>query len=280
MIDTSTASTLDGHLQERNSNELPDWIFDVDSDDEYDSNSSLLQELEIDSGLMYRNIIWTLIGPCSRMLGKRCERHPLHKSNSIINSAPVYGGNNLTNNNLSNNNHSSPNAIDFGGPCAIVSTYGLLLWLGRVKDVPWIYVIWSIAGIFNHIVTRVWCHSTLLIHVALLGYSITPIIPFAALILLFNPPVWLATILEIISVIWSSSSAIQSYLFIFRLSQENKSKIKLLFPVIILMEIYFISLLPIHHKAIISHSSHSHHNHHHHNRDGSSTPSLMPSTLR
>ena len=34
--------------------ELPAWIFDVDDDDNYDENSSLLQELEIDLNLIYK----------------------------------------------------------------------------------------------------------------------------------------------------------------------------------------------------------------------------------
>ncbi len=33
--------------------ELPAWIFDVDEGDNYDENSSLLQELEIDLNLIY-----------------------------------------------------------------------------------------------------------------------------------------------------------------------------------------------------------------------------------
>lgn len=34
--------------------DLPDWIFDVDSEDEDDGQSSLLQELEVDIGHIYR----------------------------------------------------------------------------------------------------------------------------------------------------------------------------------------------------------------------------------
>ena len=68
-------------------------------------------------------------------------------------------------------------------------------------DVPWIFVIWGIGGFCNHLVSRVWCSSTLLIHTALLGYSIAPTIPFAAIILFLRPPVWIATIMEIGKVI-------------------------------------------------------------------------------
>lgn len=34
--------------------ELPDWLFDVDEEDEDDLDSSLLQELEIDPEHIYR----------------------------------------------------------------------------------------------------------------------------------------------------------------------------------------------------------------------------------
>jgi hypothetical protein len=167
-------------------------------------------------------------GPLYKLCGKVYERNPLYISN--------------TNSNISNNN------IDFWGPCSVISLYGLILWLGRVKDVPWIYVIWSLAAVFNHLVNRVWFNSTLMIHFSLLGYSVAPLIPFAAIILLICPPIWFSTILEIVSIIWSSSSAILSYFTIINLTEENKSKLKLLFPIVVLMEMYLISLIPIRHK--------------------------------
>ena len=53
-----------------------------------------------------------LVGPCYRICGKSYARHPLYKSSAALQSNQT---------------------IDFWGPCAIVSTYGLVLWLGRVK---------------------------------------------------------------------------------------------------------------------------------------------------
>jgi hypothetical protein len=35
-------------------NELPSWIFDVDDEDEVQGDASLLEELEIDPGHIYR----------------------------------------------------------------------------------------------------------------------------------------------------------------------------------------------------------------------------------
>lgn len=166
------------------------------------------------------------IGPFYRLFGSTSKRHPLYISNT-------------------NAGHQN---IDFWGPCSVVSLYGIILWLGRVKGVSWIYVIWSVAALFNHLVSRVWyAHSSLLIHVALLGYSMTSVLPFAAVILLLKPPVWLATIFEIVSVSWASTAAIISYLTIFSLAVENKSRVQLLFPTVVLMEIYMLSLIPIRH---------------------------------
>ena len=36
------------------SDDLPDWIFDIDDEDDVDINSPLLQELEIDINQIYR----------------------------------------------------------------------------------------------------------------------------------------------------------------------------------------------------------------------------------
>lgn len=165
-----------------------------------------------------------LVSPWLKLVGRNYKRHPLF------------------------NSHGSPNQhIDFWGPCAVVSLYGLVLWLGRVHDVPWIYLIWSIASVANHLISRVWYKSTLLIHAAILGYSVIPIIPFAAFILFIGPPVWLATAFEVISVIWSASAAIMSYSLIFSVPDEDKSQLTLLYPCVILMEVYMISLMPIRH---------------------------------
>lgn len=167
--------------------------------------------------------MWMFLGPCYRLAGKPYKRHPLHSSSSA------------------NNRHS----IDFWGPCAIVSLYSLILWLGRVREVPWIYIIWSIAATVNHLVSRVWYHSSLMIHIALLGYSTAPLIPFAALILLINPPMWLAVSLEVMSVVWATLSAITSYATIIAVPAEQKPRLRLLYPTVVLMALYVTSLMPI-----------------------------------
>jgi hypothetical protein len=166
-----------------------------------------------------------LFGPCFQLTGMPNKKHPFHKTGL----------------------HSDNKSIDFFGPCAMVSFYSLVLWLGRVRDVPWIYVIWAVTSVVNHFITRVWCKSSLMFHIALLGYSCSPLIPFAAIIVLVNMPIWLATILEIISICWASTSAILSYSTILPVSAQQRPRLKLLFPVVILMEIYLISLIPVRH---------------------------------
>ena len=49
-----------------------------------------------------------IVGPVYKLCGRNYERHPLYKN-------------------------SSNQSIDFWGPCALVSLYGLVLWLGRVR---------------------------------------------------------------------------------------------------------------------------------------------------
>jgi len=187
-----------------------------------------LHLLTIDSFwiLNLRSILWMYFGPCFQLTGMPNKKHPLHKTGL----------------------HSENRSIDFFGPCSMVSLFSLVLWLGRVRDVPWVYVIWAVAAVMNHFITRVWCKSSLMIHIALLGYSLSPLIPFAAIIVFVNMPIWLATILEIVSVVWASLGAILSYSSVLSISPQNSQRLKLLFPVVILMEVYLISLIPIRHR--------------------------------
>lgn len=135
--------------------------------------------------------------------------------------------------------------IGFWGPCSIILFYSIMLWLSRIRDAPWTFVIWSVAATVNHLVSRVWYRSTLMFHVALLGYAITPILPFAAIILFFRPPIWLGTILEGIAILWATMSAIFSYTAIMTVTVEQKTKMRLLYPMVILMQMYLLSLMPM-----------------------------------
>ncbi len=165
-----------------------------------------------------------LIGPCVRFTGRSYKRHPLYASSR------------------QNNN----SIIDFWGPCSVMSLYSLVLWLGKVRDVTWLFVIWSLAAVFNHLVARVFTHSTLLLHVALLGYAVAPLIPLAALILLLRPPVWVSGLLQLLGVCWASSSALLSYSTIVSLPTDRRPRLRLLFPTVVLMTLYISSLIPTH----------------------------------
>lgn len=163
-----------------------------------------------------------LIGPCTRFTSRAYKRHPLYMSSS----------------------NASRQSIDFWGPCSMMILYALILWLGRVKDVAWIFVIWTVAAVVNHLISRVFYHSKLLIHVALLGYCIAPMIPIAIIMLVFGPPPWLAGILQLVAVSWASTSAILSYSTIISLASELKPRLRLLFPTVILMTLYISCLIP------------------------------------
>lgn len=172
--------------------------------------------------MLYRNIVWMLIGPCFRLTGRTNKRHPLYPSTS--------------------NSHRQ--SIDFWGPCSIMSTYVLLLWLARVKAVSWIFVIWTAAAVVNHMVCRVFYHSKLLLHVSLLGYCVAPMIPMALLILLLPLPAWLSSLLQGVGVLWASAAGILTYSTIFSLASELRPRLRLLFPTVLLMNLYISCLVP------------------------------------
>ena len=68
---------------------LPHWIFDVDSDDEYDENSGLLEELDIDIIHIYRNIGWMLTAPWYYIFRRQMDSiHPLQSSHNAAPSLP------------------------------------------------------------------------------------------------------------------------------------------------------------------------------------------------
>ena len=162
-----------------------------------------------------------VLGPGIYLCGRPTDRHPLIAS-------------------------TTQSHIDFWGPCLVVSLYGAILWLARVPDVPWLYVIWSAGAAFNHLVCRAWFNpSKLMVHSALLGYSVTPLIPLAGLRLVLRPAVWLIYLIEIIAVFWATLAAILSYVIICNAPSDKKHRLTLLVPSVLLMEMYIISLLPI-----------------------------------
>jgi hypothetical protein len=126
------------------------------------------------------------------------------------------------------------------------SVFAALLWVDRVRNVGWIFVIWTLAALFNHFVCRVFNkQSRIMTHYSLLGYSVTPLIPLASIVILLHPPIWLCTIIQISAVIWSSQAAFLSYLIVFNSTPEVKKRLILILPSVVLMELYLFSLISV-----------------------------------
>ena len=111
-------------------------------------------------------------------------------------------------------------------------------------------------------ICRVSFKSSYALHISVLGYSLLPIIPFSILILVFRPPVWLASSLQILSVVWASMAAYMSYLDLViekithsdstsnltsvnRMNADKNGILFLLCIPVVLMEMYVTSFLPI-----------------------------------
>ena len=205
------------------SHDLPHWIFDVDEDDDpLDMRQSLLQELEIDLEQISTCIAWMFVAPWRHLFSRpSAGAHPIHRATNI----------------------------DFWGPCLCVTVYGAVLWFSNVRDVPWIYVIWTVGGLFNHLTARVWMNSSsFMLHLAITGYAACPLVPLALLIVFTRPPVWLANLIEFAALTWAGVAAYLSYCLICRPSsggQQTRQSVPLLAPPIILMVMYWLSVLPV-----------------------------------
>lgn len=114
---------------------------------------------------------------------------------------------------ISNTDGSSKSIVDFWGPCLVVSSYAALLWLAHVNNVPWLYLVWCLAACFCHLVCRPWSQqSSLLLHLAVLGYSVTPLLPVTCLLIITHGRYpWLSTLVQPIALIFCTSSALLSY---------------------------------------------------------------------
>ena len=98
---------------------LPHWIFDVDSEDEYESNDSLtlLEELDIDLIHIYKNIGWMLTAPLCFLLRRPMDSiHPLQSSHiaAIVPLVTKSSRNTLTSTSaISSSSSSTKGQIDF-----------------------------------------------------------------------------------------------------------------------------------------------------------------------
>lgn len=204
-------------------NDIPLWLFEVEEDDDINEQTALLEELDIDISQILQSLLWMLNGPILRIIKGR--------STDISSKNPLLAVHKST--------------IDFWGPCMCICFYSTMLWISNVKDGTWAFIIWTFTSIFNHLVMRTYTKSTLLLHMAILGYSITPWLPFAGIILLAHPPIWLSRIFECFALIYTCIACILAYLSVVITSNDVKHRLFLLFPPIILMHLYFIALVPI-----------------------------------
>ena len=169
---------------------LPAWIFDVDESDDMMSNQTILEALEIDLFQIQRTSVYVLTIMWI-FLGNRIN--PSRPGSTLH---PMVG----------------EKQQEFWGPFAVVSLFTFLLWVGKVRNVPWIFVIWILFSLFAHFVARVNFNSTLALHISILGYSVLPIIPLSIVIIIFRPAVWLASAMQVFSVAYASVTAYISYI--------------------------------------------------------------------
>jgi hypothetical protein len=186
-----------------------------------------------------RCIAYTLLCPLRKVLRiSFLKVHPLTITSNARSASPSSG---------SSANSSRQYRHDFWGPCATVTVFGLLLWLCSGRDVSWVYVVWCGSSIFMHFICRVWCDiSSFSLHLAVIGYSVTPMIfPMSALILLLRPVRWLSFLLEACAVCMASYASISSYHHICKFTPSEATRVPLLLLPVVLTHLYFMSLLPI-----------------------------------
>ena len=92
---------------------------------------------------------------------------------------------------------------DFWGPFAVVSVYCGILWVGNVKNIPWIIAIWASFAFLSHLVARVSHQSTYILHATILGYSFAPLIPFCLLLMFFHRGEFYLLIVQVLVLSWS-----------------------------------------------------------------------------
>ena len=266
-----------GHISSDNF-VLPAWMFDIEDDDNLEllnSRLTLLQELDIDPSHIIDCIAWQFKCPFFGLLKRITSLNSIDRSpfasircvqlmcgRVIDNSHPINIASKYTfvgrhSETTSSDDESEELAtldkhssnVNFWGPMFIVTLFAALLWLGNQKNVPYIYVVWILGSLFAHLTVLPFLDgSTLSFHLAILGYSLCPQLPFCFIVLAFRPSVLVCSILQIIGVMWSSTAALMGYQVIVRpliAKDEDRSKLLLLLPVVLLFELYMITLVPM-----------------------------------
>ena len=221
---------MSNYNNNRGSSSLPSWLFEVSEyDDEINTSTSLLKELDIDIAQIVDNISFNFIYPLrylfkkyNRGVVRNDEMHPLMNCNNI----------------------------DFWGPTLCVSILCVCLWIGDVKYVAWIYLIWVAGSLFNHLITRVWLdnRAKISLHFAIVGYSCGPLTPFILLLIIFNTSMFLSYIIIVLAILYSTLAAYSSYQIIYKpYDTENnyEKNLNLLIPSLVLMNLYILSFIPL-----------------------------------
>ena len=210
---------------------LPEWVFDVHETDLWPEDESgaraLMDELEIDADLIRSSLWYTLLAPFLPTL-------PPNDSSEGAPANPFL-------------RHGDKLHHDFWGPCLVVTAFGVLLSIGRVYSVSWVYVVWLLASMAHHLISRTWSPtSTFALHCAVSGYSVLPFIPVSMVVYLLRPAIVVSLALTYLAVLWSSLAALKVYWQMnATASPEDRRKLVFLVPSVVLMELYFSSLLPM-----------------------------------
>ena len=229
---------------------LPAWIWDLEDDEDLlSSRLGLMNELEIQPRIIVNIVYWQLLAPFQPLLRRigilardqSAQAHPITLASSYNRGTPSWGS--PTNTTTTHSTH-----VDFMGPAIIVTAFASLLWVGNQKNVPYVYVIWIVGAVMAHLTVRGFCSgSSISFHLAVLGYSLVPLIPLCFVILVYNPSITASTLIQCACVLWSSLAAIRSYYMILHPLVEHRSrnKLLLLMPVVLLFEMYIIALVPM-----------------------------------
>jgi hypothetical protein len=198
---------------------LPQWLFEVDEYDELDDDDdNVLSDLAIDYGTIQAAVTWTMLRPLS-----------LFSSSVQRNRLPV--------------KLNSPGS--YVGPAGVIGVYASMLWLARQPNETWVIVIFLLTCAFQHLTARVFMsESKFGLHLTVLGFCAFPLLLVAVFVLLVRPPIVVSAAIEFHGVLWATAASYGAYYDLCcSESEADKRRIMLLWPAL-LMNVYFVSLLP------------------------------------
>ena len=113
---------------------------------------------------------------------------------------------------------------DLWGPIVVLLCFVIILWAARKKDATWVFFIWTAGSMVAHLVGRVAVEkSTLLAHMAIIGYATCPLPVVTLLILVVDPTSWVRVSLQVAAVGWAVIAALLAQQAVFRPSHRMSS---------------------------------------------------------